>query len=269
MKAIFTPKISVFVSSSDNTYDVFQVISTSLVKAFGGDSVNYYVGLNKHTAPSPFFTIKSPVQGWKDELLYQINQLPPDVDYLILMLDDFFFHEKVEIEKVNNFYDFVVKNKIDYLRLVPLQRSFLIRLIKSTFIKYISKSGVEKIQQNEPYYSSLQASIWRRSYLEELLNNNVSIWGFEHLVLDDRLHYAVCTAGLMNYEHLVEKGKWLNHAQKLLPLVDKAYFLKRGYDSRFLYKYKFFRHIKFNIYGYSAIKIKSCIADFCKIITGK
>ena len=142
MEAILKPKISVFVSSSDNTYDVFKVISTSLISAFGEDAVNYYVGLNKHTAPSPFFTIESPVQGWKDELLYQINQLPLDVDYLILILDDFFFHEKVDIEKVKNLYDFVVKNKIDYLRLVPLQRSFLIRLIKYTFIKYISNNYI-------------------------------------------------------------------------------------------------------------------------------
>jgi hypothetical protein len=243
----------VFVSSSDNTFDVFLKIYPNLLENWPSSNIDLFVGLNSKVADYPFSTVSAQVCGWRLELHAQILQLPENYKYIILLLDDFYFYEPVDISYLKLCIDYVQNFNIEYLRLHSLQRS----IIGSLFLKIFSYGHkIIRISEGEPYYSSLQVAIWDRSYLLKLLDIKNSIWDFEHTVIPKSKHYVVAGLGGLNYEHLVEKGRWLRHAPRLLANIDSAYFHTRGFDARPLYRFKFLRKIKFHIYGYTFFKIK-------------
>jgi len=249
-----TGLITFFISSSDNTYDVFDLVSPSLVRSTKSSCVALYVGLNKKVAPSPFITLSAPVSNWSSELLHQISKLSNNIEYLILVLDDFYFHKKIDISLLESYLKVCRTEDIDYLRLVPLKRALLFSMI--IFLKGLfSNKVIKKINPNEPYYSSLQVAIWRKDYLISLLNRRTSIWEFEHLMVNGSKHFAVSNS-VLQYEHLVEKGLWLLRAPRILNNYNLRLFKLRGFDKRLIYRYKIFREFNFFIYGYSLYKFK-------------
>ncbi len=58
------------------------------------------------------------------------------------------------------------------------------------FRRKLDKRPLRPMSFSEPYYSSVELAIWKRSYLRSLLRQPGSIWEFEHIVTNER-HYAV------------------------------------------------------------------------------
>ena len=250
-----------FVSSSDNTYDVFEIVGKRLLFSLPIDVYKIYVGLNSKNASLPFNALKTEAKGWMQELRSQLSQLPEATTAVILLLDDFWFHDPIPLDKLNLFIDIFDKIDADYLRLVPLKRSTIasiIRYFKKTILR--TPNSVEKISESEPYYSSLQMAIWRRSYLEMLLDKNISIWDFEHLSVRDSKHFAVIN-NFFNYSHLVEKGKWYPFALKILSEVDDDLKLERSINKRYNRLRIEYDRLKFAIFGYSIFKIKKYLKN--------
>jgi hypothetical protein len=245
-----------FVSSSDNTFDVFSLVSGSVVRNWSSTDLAFYVGLNEQIADAPFRTIPAPVSGWRTELKTQINALPQKFQYIILLLDDFVFHDKIDSKALSRFLNLMSERELDYLRLKPLQRSllgvFLLRFIENL---EFSPDSVNKIDYKEPYYSSLQVTIWSRSHLIEMLTHCGSIWEFEHNVIVGSKHYAI-TKKLLNYEHLVEKGKWYKYAPRLLGFNETPRFDERGFVKSAMKNSKIWNKIKFGVLGYAFFKLR-------------
>lgn len=245
-----------FVSSSDNTYDVFEIVGKRLLLSLPVDVYEIYVGLNSKNASLPFNVLKTEAKGWMEELRSQLSQLPESTSAVILLLDDFWFHDPIPLDKLNLFVDIFEKNDADCLRLVPLKRSAIASIIR--FIKKIilgDPGTVEKLDEGEPYYSSLQMAIWRKNYLEMLLSKNVSIWDFEHLNVRDSKHFAV-TNKFCNYSHLVEKGKWYPFALKILTKIDGGLKLERPINTRYNKLRVAYDKVKFFAFGYLIFKLK-------------
>lgn len=239
----------IFVSSSDNTYDVFSLVSGSVVEKWTDGAFDFYVGLNNNIANPPFQTIMAPVSGWRTELGYQINALPKEFRYIILILDDFFFFEKVDLKKLTHFVNIVRERHIHYLRLKPLERSGLGRILLYLRSLNGNKDGIIQLDVNEPYYSSLQVAIWDRSHLSKILSQSGSIWEFEHKVIAGSSCYAT-TQKFLKYVHLVEKGRWFKHAPNILNCFDHDSFTKRGFEQSLLKHSKIYNRIKFFLFGY-------------------
>ena len=244
-----------FVSSSDNTFDVFSLVSGSVVRNWPETDLAFFVGLNEQTADAPFQTITATVSGWRAELESQINALPQQFHYIILILDDFFFHEKIDPDELSYLLNLMNVQKINYLRLKPLERSAVGRFFQLFKNLRCDIKRVNRLANDEPYYSSLQAAIWERSYLLKMLMHNGSIWEFEHKVIDSSRHYAV-NNNLLKYEHLVEKGKWFKHAPKSLGFSDTDKFDKRGFVRSWMKNSKFFNMIKFGLLGYTIFRLR-------------
>ena len=68
------------------------------------------------------------------------------------------------------------------------------------------KKDIE-IPSSHPYYSSLQVALWNIDYLIKRANSCSDIWNFEKKIISDEKHFSV-KKNLMNYRHVVEKGKW-------------------------------------------------------------
>lgn len=242
-----------FVSTSDNTFDVFEKVSPSLVAQWPRGLMPMFAGLNEKTAPAPFETVRSPLGGWRSELLHQIESLPEDYRYVILVLDDFFFKSKVDPRRLESVLEAARNHNADYFRLKPLLRS----LLGGVFLKFSGRrdpAGLIRLKPDEPYYASLQIALWKRSYLCDMLRRKGSIWEFEHTVPDGSKHYALADI-VLDYEHLVEKGKWFRHAPALLGLPRDA-FLKRGFLQRALRYSRLYNRVKFALLGYAVFNYK-------------
>jgi len=250
----------IFISTSDNTFDVFQLIGPRILKILPVTNLPLYVGLNKRVADSPFKTIQTTPSGWKTELDRQIKSLPTDIGYVILILDDFWFHENIERNYLEGCIDLAKEMQADYLRLRPLERSFLIKVYRYFKGLLIKQSCAERLNQHEPYYSSLQVAIWKRDYLLERLKLKGNIWDFEHISPPGSRHFAL-TRSELRYEHLVEKGKWYPHAPKLIGIDKDSCLFRRGFNKNLTLSNRLYHRLKFLLIGYGAFRLRKFIAN--------
>jgi hypothetical protein len=244
-----------FISSSDNTFDVLSLVSRSVIKNWPVEGFDVYVGLNRKVAETPFYTIAAPVSGWRTELAHQINMLPERFRYVILLLDDFFFYEKVNPGELTRLMSLVRERDIDYLRLKPLERSALGKLLLYLSSLKQGDDGIIRLAGDEPYYSSLQVAIWDRVHLSKMLMLNGSIWEFELNAIAGSAHYAT-VRDFIRYSHLVEKGKWFKHAPATLGVHDMASFERRGFDQGLFKHVRIYTRVKFLVFGYVFFRLR-------------
>jgi hypothetical protein len=250
-----TAGLCVFVCSSDNTFDVFEATCERLMQTWPLQAIPAYVGTNTRSVPAPLQAVHAPASGWRAELLQQIEALPEQVEQIALVLDDFFFHSPVPLDKLQHLSRFLSQVQGDYLRLRPLERALLPSMARRLRRLLGLLPGVERLHQDEPYYSSLQVAIWRRTYLTERLRSPGNIWAFEHEAPTGSRHFAV-TAPCLNYEHLVEKGKWYRFAPEVLKLPASSPTFKRGFEPGALMNFKAYHRLKFMLVGYAVFRVR-------------
>jgi len=107
----------------------------------------------------------------------------------------------------------MIREDLSYVRLIPVTRNLSARVVEY-FRRKLDKRPLRPISHSEPYYSSVELVIWKRSYLRELLRRPGSIWDFEHIVTDVR-HYAVWKP-VLDQDQIVTKGKWNYSATRRL-----------------------------------------------------
>lgn len=251
----------VLISSSDNTFDVFSLVSKSVIEHWPTGVLDFYVGLNNKEAGAPFRTLSSPCSNWRSELLNQINALPERYQHIILLLDDFFFLQNVDLVTLIHTVNIAKKHHIHYVRLKPVERSGLGRIIHYARTRHRDNDGIVRLTENEPYYSSLQAAVWDRSYLAKLLEEPGSIWDFEHRAPEGSRHYAI-TNRFINYIHLVEKGKWLRYAPTFLGIKDHDSFRRRGFQKDSMKYSLIFNKVKFFLFGYTFFRLRRVMPVF-------
>jgi hypothetical protein len=209
------------VASSDNTRDVFRAVAPSFHVNWPDCPYERYVGLNSppgdYYVPG-FVPVYAPVLGWRDELRVQLLQLREE--FVLLWLDDFVILRPVVTEEVERLRVLAATNALDYLRLVEVDRQLIVRLA-SRVSGLLSGRRYNQVPSRIPYYSSLQATIWRRDHLIEMLHRYVGrdIWGFEHQKVPGRTHFAILGKPPIRYKHLVEKGRWLPDAARVLQSI--------------------------------------------------
>ena len=253
-------KFETLICSSDNTHDVLDLVFLKNTGVFHVWPDKIYVGCNKNRENTPFSTLPAPyLGGWREELLCQLSELKKrtTADYVFLLLDDFYFFKPVCFEVIHKHVLYASENNLDYLRLVPLRRSFVISIYM-----YFSSIGKEyiRIKSIEPYYSSLQPSIWKIDYLVELLKSPCNIWEFEHLSVVNSKHAAV-TKNFLFYTHLVEKGKWLPKALNIIDSNFHNMMYRRGIHGYNFFDKPLLTNIKFKIFGYSSLRYRKLFFD--------
>lgn len=257
--------LALFVASSDNTRDVFKMVGQSFSRYWPNCIYPKYLGLNTTDgAPDfPGFTpVLAPVGGWRQELHAQITQLGEE--YVLLLLDDFFLLAPVNEIRIGHLVSLAAEQDIDYLRLIPLEGSWAVKRL-ARLVSRLRGEEVVPVPSGMPYFSSLQAAIWRREHLLDMLGSypEKMIWNFEHHALPGRKHFAVAYASPIRYEHLVEKGQWLPHARSRLirhgikPFCDARPAWPRTYRLR-----QYFSKFVFGLIGYSWMKAKRKIREW-------
>lgn len=250
-------ELCIFVCSCDKTYDVFTQTFERLKSALPVTELPCYVGINTMAPPSPFIGLKAPKSNWREEVAAQVRQLADEHRYILLILDDFFFHDSIGADKLRHYVDEMKRHGGHYLRLRPLERSILGKVHEN--IAGRSAGEFALLSRSEPYYSSLQVAIWQREHLLKALTCPGNIWDFEHLVLPESRHFAL-KKQVLRYDHLVEKGRWYKDAPRLLgKSVNDAAFA-RGFDNGWLVNARGYQRLKFAIVGYSIFRLRRLMA---------
>ncbi len=268
MKIDTKQNVCLFFSSSDNTKDVFFYTYQAFSKFWDDCPYDVFIGNNSH------FSFVNPIinqihsenlKSWRKELFNQIANLPSKYEYVILFLDDFFLKSKVSSYHVEDIIERAIKANADYTRLKPKLNSFIVTHLKKLFL---NNDKFETLNINEPYYSSLQVVLWKKSYLLERLSKSGSIWEFEH-EKNTAIHYAIRKNFLFDYIHIVEKGKWNFYTKNLLNKSEipfhPGYRKSLGFSYAIYYYYK---EIVFLITGYTFMKLKNRFNDLFNSYSG-
>lgn len=251
--------LAIFVASSDNTRDVFAAVAPAFNVYWPSCPYPKYVGLNSppgEEAVTGFIPVYAPPLGWRDELRAQLSQLSEE--FVLLWLDDFLLLAPVDTARVERLRLLAVEKSFDYLRLIEIERSVLVKLFARLSAMFLNREYVP-IPTGIPYYSSLQAAIWRRKHLLDMLDSygEQRIWEFEHQALRERQHFAIVGSPPILYRHLVEKGKWLPYAAGLLKTAGLAF--PRGRRSVWPSSYRLLHWRKkliFALIGYTGMRAK-------------
>lgn len=211
-------RMAVFVVSSDSRQDVFRAVAPCFGLYWPDCPYVKYVGLNSPLEEQPvagFRPVFAPVLGWRDELRIQLSQLSEE--FILLWLDDFLLLRPVSTVRVERLRLLAGEGSLNYLRLIEIERSFAVRLV-ARLLASVQEREYVPVPTGVPYYSSLQAAIWRRKHLLDMLDSygEQTIFGFEHHALPGRQHFAVVGSPPIRYTHLVEKGRWLPYAKRVL-----------------------------------------------------
>lgn len=207
-----SPSVAVYICSSDGRRDILERVLPSILSYWRDCPYSIYVGLNTHEHISPrVIPLQAKPSGWREECLNQIAQMSES--HLIVVLDDFLFQAPVDQSRLSSIVASAIALRLPYLRLLPLRKSLMEHFLPRTRVSF--PPGIEAIDEKRPFYSSLQIAVWEKTHLVSLLKLHGSIWDFEHQ-RDAALHYVVSNAPPITYRHIVEKGRWLPYAKRLL-----------------------------------------------------
>ena len=159
---------------------------------------------------------------WSNKVKVAIEEV--DTPYICLLLEDFYLGDIVDTEKVMRTLQFINKENLRYYKLVNMNRA-----VRNHDKSYKGYRFLPVIPKSDEYGVSLQAAIWEKQYLIELLGEgNYNAWKFEFdrvkesqgksdepqdgCVFDDR--------NILHLQHGVIQGEFL-------PLTIR-YFRKKG-----------------------------------------
>jgi hypothetical protein len=258
-------KFCVFVTTSDRALDIFKIVYRNAESIWRYCDWPRYVGLTTDHPDLYGFkvlTAKGP-GGWREEMLDQFEQLPAEIDYVLRIDADALFMGSINGSELNAIADLMVEQDLSYVRLVPVTRNIAGRILEY-FRSKLYRGPLRRISFSEPYYSSVELAIWKRSYFMELLRDPGTQWEFEHTVTSER-HYAVWKP-IVEQHQIVSRGKWSWSAPRLLARQGLSLNgSKREFQSLGSWLRKLRERISFQLAGFLSFRIRRRLNKISRI----
>lgn len=255
-------KIPLYIMSCDKNHDVLEYCLQSISINLSINNFMIYVGTNTENSKLSDIVnlqfLKAPRSSWRTETLHQLYYLKnayKDIDYLCVLLDDFVIRTRVNQKSIRALFDDCKFHNIQYLKLKA--PTMTIRFfLKKMFVNEL----YSEVDNNHPYYSSLQIAVWNIDHLIWTVENSNDIWDFERIRDTSIIHYSV-NKSVVNYKHVIEKGKWdINSKKYIFKIIDKFNPGDRAEIDLSTINYLkviIKRYILFPLFGYSIMKLKS------------
>jgi hypothetical protein len=246
----------VLITSSDRGRDIFEIVFQNAETIWRDCDWPRFVGFTtKHADLYGFKTLaaKGPFE-WRQAVVDYIDILPEQIEYVLRIDEDALFMAPVDGDRLNAIADLMVRENLACVRLVPVTRNFAGRVVEYLRRKF-DKRPLRPISFSEPYYSSVELAIWRRSYLRSLLKQPGTIWEFEHTISNEP-HYAVWTP-VVEQHQIVTRGKWSRSAPRLLARQGLSLgHSRREFQSRRSWLRQLRERISFQIAGFLSFRIR-------------
>lgn len=245
MKTIQTDQYPIVIMSCDSYNDVWEPLAQSINK-FWSDCP-FPIFLCTETLDFDHEKIQNlktnQRMGWSPMLINILNQL--DTKNVIYLQEDYILKGKIKNQSIFDLLRFYEDNNAAYLRLIPFPRP-------DEVVDENLNIGI--INKGSSYRTSLQAAVWDREVLLDLIDENESAWEFEKKgVLRssniDRPFYSTeINSSLPNKNHhrypldyystAILQGKWQKEALKILRKAGiKIDTKKRGILTRWDFYY--------------------------------
>lgn len=119
--------------------------------------------------------------SWSGGLKYYLSQI--DDEFVLLMLEDYYLDKLVNKDVIDALIDVIERNK-DIVKIDLTDDRLKVEHSDYKNIKYLSEFGVKTIKTiqssiNAPFLASVQSAIWRKDFLESILNTKDNAWQFE------------------------------------------------------------------------------------------
>jgi len=256
----FARRFCVLVTSSDSGRDIFETVFQNAETIWHNCDWSRFVGFttrhpDKHAGFYGFKVLaaKGPFE-WRQAVVDYLDALPEQFEYVLRIDEDTLFMAPIEGNRLNAIADLMVRGNLAYVRLVPVTRNFAGRVVEY-FRRKFDKRPLRPISFSEPYYSSVEFAIWKRSYLRSMLKQPGTIWEFEHTVSNE-LHYAVWEP-LVEQHQIVTRGKWSRSAPRLLARQGLSLGnSSREFQSRRSWLQQLRERISFQIAGFLSFRIR-------------
>jgi len=204
---------AVFLCSSDRRYDVLSCLLPAVFKFWAQCPYTFYIGMNTDRELSSRATpVLAPASNWQQELAAQLAQIPEK--HIIVLRDEFLFCAPVDQPRLTQIARTAITMDLHYLQLMPIKQTMTTRVRgpRSTY----TRPDVRRMPAGYPNYCGLQASIWRKSYLESLLTKPQSLREFEQQSPPDAGHCAITHSPPIQYRQMLKREYWLPDAAPLL-----------------------------------------------------
>lgn len=137
-------------------------------------------------------------------------------EYVIFTLDDYFFTQRIDQEKINRALQFLEEEKADYIQLYPQPRGFLKKDGARESEQY---PGIYLLDMSEGNYKVvLTPGIWRTDFMRQTLTGSMNAWEYEVSLtprareLNARCATSNCSE--LPYLDVIRKGKLLRKADR-------------------------------------------------------
>jgi hypothetical protein len=158
--------LSVLIGTCDKYSSLWENFSICFNRYWQVDTNNIFVGETKEV-PN-FKTILCDVnRPWGERMRVGLEECS---DYIFFILDDYFLHKSFTFDQINTYLQDANTFNINRLQISP---SSFQQYGQSDFCPYTS------ISDTSEYIISMQPSIWKKSFLKEILLKEYSPWDFE------------------------------------------------------------------------------------------
>lgn len=110
--------------------------------------------------------------NWSSRMLYTVKNI--QTDYILFFFEDFIIKNKIKHQDLNQIFNYIKKNNIDYFKLNCSKRKIYNKLNLHNGIT------IGDIPINDPYPLPLQVAFWKKNFFAETLQFNLNQWQFEH-----------------------------------------------------------------------------------------
>lgn len=245
----------VLVASADNTLDIFEIVFQNAETDWRDCDWPRYAGFTTQQSDRfGFHMVAAKEADWRKRVIGQLDRLPENIRYVLLLLEDFFLTAPVNGAELNAVAEHALRHNLAYVRLVSLSRSILGHGLE-WFRRTFATQPLRPLASWEPYYSSVDPTLWRRDYLRALLQQPGTIWQFEYTVGPER-HYSVWRS-VVRFRALIGRAKWYRFSAGLLARrgLSLAQSTRERQTLRFTFRY-FLQTINFRTFGYLTYRLR-------------
>ncbi len=149
--------------------------------------------------------------SWSDNLLFGLKHL--NSKYVLLMIDDLILNKKISNISIMKIFNWVVQNEPNHVRLH----------VSNNPIFYNDLVGLMPLKT--PYKISTMPSIWKRSFLQDILKHGESAWDFEIQGSKRAFTFGEFYSlyeNCISYDNSIIKSKWQRHMIKKLNITNSS-----------------------------------------------
>ena len=203
-------KVAVLISSCDNYQDLWEPFFTLFFRYWPDCPYPVYLGTNHLMYDHP--RVKTIAIGdetdWSSDFHRMLERIPQP--YVIVMMEDFLPTKSVDTAKIEKLITYMEAKGAGCLRLCPRPD-----------LSCLDNPEAGEISKGADYRLSLQAAVWNKQTLLELLRDGESAWELEingtkrSNNLDVPFMCVTCDSPIPYFCTGVVKGKWVREAVEL------------------------------------------------------